>query len=125
MRKNAHFLKGDVVMAEDRRTLLSVGAFFIILVVSLLLALQVFNDWTLTFPLLLLLFGVWMLALAGMRGSSPEKYARSAFSTMSLGLILIAVGGAWYLFSYGWLYSLIVILLVFGAIAVVAALKRK
>jgi len=114
-------------MAEDRRTLLSIGAFFIILVVSLLLALQIFNDWTLTFPLVLLLFGVWMLALAAMRGANPEKYARSAFSTMSLGLVLIAVGGAWSLlvFGYNWLYSLVVILLVFGALAIAAALKRK
>jgi len=125
MRDNALLLEGDVAMAEDRRTLLSVGAFFIILVVSLLIALQVFNDWTLTFPLVLLLFGVWMLALAGMRGSNPEKYARSAFSTMSLGLILIAGGGAWYLFSVYWLYSLVLILLVFGALAIAAALKRK
>jgi hypothetical protein len=112
-------------MAEDRRTLLSVGAFFIILVVSLLLAFQVFNNWTLTFPLVLLLFGVWMLALAGMRGSNPAKYARSAFSTMSLGLILIAMGGAWYLLGINWLYSLIVVLLVLGALAIAAALKRK
>ena len=112
-------------MAEDRRTLLSIGAFFIILVVSLLLALQVFNNWTLTFPLVLLLFGVWMLALAGMRGSSPGKYARSAFSTASLGLLLIAVGGAWYLFGINWLYSLVLILLVFGALAIAAALKRR
>jgi hypothetical protein len=125
MRSNALFLEGGVAMAEDRRTLLSIGAFFIILVVSLLLALQVFNEWTLTFPLVLLLFGVWMLALAAMRGSNPDKYARSAFSTMSLGLILIAVGGAWYLFGIYWLYSLVVILLVFGALAVAAALKRK
>ena len=125
MRNHALFLKGDVAMAEDRRTLLSVGAFFIILVVSLLLALQVLNDWTLTFPLVLLLFGVWMLALAGMRGSSPDKYARSAFSTMSLGLILIAVGGAWVLFGYNWLYSLVMILLVFAALAIAAALRRK
>jgi len=73
----------------------------------------------------LLLFGFWMLALAGMRGSNPEKYARSAFSTMSLGLMLIALGGAWYLFGYNWLYSLVVILLVFGALAIAAALKRK
>jgi hypothetical protein len=112
-------------MAEDRRTLLSIGAFFIIFVVAIVLYVAGAIDWTFIAPVILLLFGIWTLALAAMRGSNPDKYARSAFSTMSLGLILIAVGGAWYLFGYSWLYSLAVILLVFGALAIAAALKRK
>jgi hypothetical protein len=40
-------------------------------------------------------------------------------------LLMITVGGAWYLFTYNWLYSLALILLVLGAIAIAAALKRK
>ncbi len=114
-------------MAEERRTLLSVGAFFLILVVGILLYLTGFIGWPLILPVFLMLFGVWTLALAAMRGANPEKYARSAFGTMGLGLILIAIGGAWSLlvFSYNWLYSLVVILLVFGALAIAAALKRK
>ena len=114
-------------MAEDRRTLLSIGAFFIILVVSLLLAFQVLNNWTLTIPLILLLYGLWMFALAGMRGSNPDKYAASAFNTAGLGAVLVAVGGAWFLLAAtgNWLYALVLVLLVFGLLAIVAATRRK
>ncbi len=44
---------------------------------------------------------------------------------MAAGFGLIAVGVAWYLFSFDWLYSLIVILLVIAALAIAAGLKRK
>jgi cobalamin synthase len=112
-------------MAEDRRTLLTIGAFFLILVVAIVLYAANAISWTLIAPVVLVLFGVWMLALAGMRSSNPQKYARDAFSTLNLGLILIAVGGAWYLFEFNWLYSLALILLVLAALAIAAALKRK
>ncbi len=112
-------------MAEARRNLLTIGAFFITLVVAIILFLADVIDWTLIIPVFLVLFGIWMLALAAMRASSPQKYERGAFSTLSLGLLLIAIGGAWYLFYYDWLYSLVLILLVFGVLAVAAALKRK
>ena len=44
---------------------------------------------------------------------------------MALGLVAIAVGGAWALFSINWLYSLIVILLVVAGLAIAAALRHK
>lgn len=112
-------------MAEERRNLLTIGAFFISLVVAILLfAVQVI-DWTLIIPVFLVLFGIWMLALAAMRASSPAKYEQGWFGAMSTGLMLIAIGGAWYLFYYNWLYSLVLILFVVGALAIAAALKRK
>jgi hypothetical protein len=82
-------------------------------------------DWTLIIPVILVLSGCWTLVLAGMRAANPQKYERGAFSTVSLGLLLIAVGGAWYLFAFDPLYSLALILLVFGALAIAAALRRK
>ena len=113
-------------MAESRRETLSIGVFLIIIVVAIMLyAAQVITDWTLIFPLVLTLSGCWMLVLAGMRASNPQKYARGAFSTLSLGLLLIAVGGAWYLFAFNPLYSLALVLLVFAALAIAAALRRK
>ena len=42
-----------------------------------------------------------------------------------MGVLLMALGGAWLLFSVNWLYSLALLLLVLGAIAIVAALRRK
>ena len=112
-------------MAEAKRQLLTIGAFFIVLVVAIVLYVANIIGWTLIVPLVLVLFGVWILVLAGMRSSTLQKYERGAFSTLSLGLLLVAVGGASYLFAYNWLYSLALILLLFGAIAIAAALKRK
>lgn len=112
-------------MAEERRNLLTIGAFFISLVVAILLFAVNVIDWTLILPVFLVLFGIWMLALAAMRASSPQKYEQGWFGAMSLGLLLIAIGGAWYLFAFNWLYSIVLILFIFGALAIAAALKRK
>jgi O-antigen/teichoic acid export membrane protein len=112
-------------MSESRRQLLSIGAFFIILVVAILLFATKIIALGLVVPLVLGLFGIWIIALAAMRRSNPQKYERSAFSTMAMGGCLIVLGAAWYLFSFGWLYSLALILLALGLIALAAALNRK
>jgi heme/copper-type cytochrome/quinol oxidase subunit 3 len=112
-------------MAESRRDTLSLGVFLIIIVVAILLYAASLIDWTLIIPVILVLSGCWTMVLAGMRATNPQKYERGAFSTISLGLVLIAVGGAWYLFVIDPLYSLALILLVFGALAIAAALRRK
>jgi len=112
-------------MAEAKRQLLSIGAFFIVVVIAILLYVAGAINWSLIVPFVLVLFGVWILALAGMRSSTLQKYERGVFSTLSLGLLLVAVGGAWYLFAFNPLYSLALILLVFGALAIAAALRRK
>lgn len=113
-------------MAESRRETLSIGVFLIIIVVAIMLiATGVITDWTLIFPLVLALSGCWTLVLAGMRATNPQKYERGAFSTMGLGLILIAVGGGWYLFAFNPLYSLALVLLVFAVLAIAVALRRK
>jgi hypothetical protein len=113
-------------MAESRQETLSVGVFLIIIVVAIMLhAVGIVTDWVLIIPVILVLSGCWTLVLAGMRAENPQKYERSAFSTMGLGLVLIAAGGAWYLFGFEPLYSLVLVLLVFGALAIAAALRRK
>ena len=112
-------------MSSSDHQLLSIGVFLVIFVVGILLAVAGIIGWFLFVPVVLVLFGCWVLALAGIRASKPQKYERGTFSTMALGLCMIAVGGAWYLFAFGWLYSLVVILLVLGALAIAAALRRK
>jgi hypothetical protein len=110
----------------NNRTLLTIGVFFVTIVVAVLLYIaQLITDWTLIFPVVFLLNGIWFLALGAMRMGSSGKYERSPFSTAALGFIAIAVGGAWLVFSYGWLYSLVVILLAVAGLAIAAALKRK
>ncbi|MCK4482875.1 hypothetical protein KAU55_06575 [Candidatus Bathyarchaeota archaeon] len=111
---------------DGNRGLLSIGIFLIILVISIILCTPLgLIDWSLIPPLILALYGCWTIALAGIRASNPQKYERGPFSTFAGGLILIAVGGAWFLWSFGWLYSLVILLLVLGVLAIVTALKRK
>lgn len=112
-------------MAEGKRQLLTIGAFLVSVVVALLLTSVL--GWGFVVPVILLLFGGWLLVLAAMRGSSPQKYERSSFSTLTMGVLLLVVGGAWSMLAlgYNWVYALALILLVLAAIAVAAALKRK
>ena len=112
-------------MSESSRQLLTIGVFFLTIVVAILLFAVGLIDWTLIVPVVLVLSGCWALVLAGIRASKPQKYERGTFSTMALGLCMIAVGGAWFLFAFNWLYSLVVILLVLGALVIAAALRRK
>lgn len=112
-------------MSESRRQLLSIGVFLLIIVAVIVLFAANIVGLTLVIPLILVLSGIWTLVLAGIRSSTPQKYERGAFSTLNMGLLLIAVGGAWYLLYVNWLYSLALLLLVLGAIAIAAALRRK
>jgi len=105
--------------------MLSIGIFLLIIVVAILLFAANIINLGLVIPVILVFAGCWALVLAGIRASNPQKYERGSFSTMGLGLLMIAVGGAWYLFGINWLYSLALILLVFAAIAIAAALRRK
>jgi hypothetical protein len=113
------------MMSESRRQLLSIGIFFIILVAAILLVAAKVLTWGLFGPFVLVLLGIWIVALAAMRGSNPQKYERSAFGTMAMGGGLIVLGAAWYVFTFGWLYSVALILLALGLIAIAAALRRK
>ena len=111
---------------DGNRGLLSIGIFLIILVISIILYTPLeLIDWSLIPPLILALYGCWTMALAGIRTSNPHKYERGPFSTFALGLILMAIGGAWFAYSIEPLYSLAIILLVLGVLAIAAALKRK
>jgi len=112
-------------MSESNRNLLTIGVFILIVVVSIVLYVVGLIDWTLIVPVVLLLSGLWLLALGAIRAGQPVKYERSAFGTIGLGLVAIAVGGAWFLFGTNWLYSLILILVVVAGLAIAAALKRK
>lgn len=111
------------------RNLLTIGALFVIIVVSVLLYVPtgLLTAWWMVFATMIVLFGFWLIALAVMQRSNPEKYGRGAFSYFGWGLLLIALGGAWFLYypPYGWVYSLAVILLVLAALAIAAAFRRK
>jgi hypothetical protein len=111
-------------MTSVDRQLLSFGVVLIIVVVGILLAITVMG-WGLFGPFVLAFCGVWALALAGMKSAQPQKYEYSSYNTAALGIGLIALGGAWYLFALNWLYSVIVILLVVAGVAIATAVRRK
>jgi hypothetical protein len=112
-------------VSESNRHLLTIGVFILIVVVAIILYMAGLIDWMRIVPVVLLLSGAWLLTLGVIRAGKPVKYERSSFSTIALGLFAIVAGGAWFLFSINWLYSVIVILLVVAALAIAAALKRK
>jgi cobalamin synthase len=113
-------------MSESRRQLLSIGVFFIVAVVAILLyATSLVPDWLNIFPVIFILFGVWMLALAVMRAQDPQKYEREAFGTAEMGVLLLALGGCWLLWRTNYLYSIALALFVIGAVAIIAAMRRK
>lgn len=112
-------------MSQSNRELLSIGIFFLIIAVALgLYATGVIADWTLIIPMVLVLSGCWFVVLAGLRMSRPHKYERGAFSTLSVGLLLLAFAGAWYLSAVNFLYSLILILVIIGALVIFVALRK-
>jgi hypothetical protein len=112
-------------MSSSDRQLLSFGVFLIIIVVGILLVLTGVIGWSLFIPVVLVLLGFGAIALAGLRTGKPQKYERGTFSTMAAGFGLIAIGAAWYVFSFGWLYSLIIILLVIAVLAITGGLRRR
>ena len=112
-------------MSETNRQLLGIGLFFLTVVVALLLYSTGVIGWTLIIPVILLLSGLGLIALGIIRAGKEIKYERDSFGTIAMGIIVIAVGGAWVLFGINWIYSLIVILLALAAIAIGAALKRN
>lgn len=113
-------------MSESRRQLLSIGVFFIVAVVALLLyATKLVPDWLNIFPIIFILFGVWMLALAAMRAQNPQKYEREPFGTLEMGVLLMTIGGAWLLWQTNYIYSIALVLFVLGAVAIVSAMRRK
>lgn len=112
-------------MSESKRTLLTIGVIFIVIAVTLLLYIVGLLSWTLIVPGVFVFSGLWILSLGIMRTNSSGKYERSGFSTMTLGLVAITVGGAWFLFSINWIYSLIVILLAAAGLTIATALQHK
>jgi len=112
-------------MSNSDSQLLSFGVFLIIIVVGILLAVTDVIGWGLFVPVVMVLSGLWAIALAGMRAGKTQKYERSTFSTLASGIILIALGAAWYLFGINWLYSIVVILLAVAGLAIASSMRLK
>jgi len=105
---------------------LSLGILILVLAISAAaFAAKMFLDVTEVFSLTLVLFGFWILVLAGMRAANPEQYGGGAFNTFSGGILLITLGIVWLLYVRELLigYLLPAFLLVVGILVAVAGLK--
>ena len=98
-------------MAKDS-SVLSIGVFIIVLALSIVAFASGLISLIEIVPLVLACFGVWIMVLAGINASEPQKYARSAFSTFAWGTLVAAIGVVWLLASQiGILYSISALLL--------------
>jgi len=107
---------------------LSFGVFFLILAACIAaLATGILLNAFEVFSLVMAFFGVWIMALVGMRGGKEEKYARGAFSIFSWGAIVTALGTVLFLYLRGLppLYTLSALLLILGLLVVAAALRTR
>ena len=109
-------------MPPRQLSLLSFGVFVIIVAILLV---RFFPDWGTILSLTLTLYGLWVIVLAGIRAKKPVKYERSALSTFIWGILLMAIGSAWYLNILrkgDILYSVVLFLVIVGILAVAVAL---
>ena len=74
--------------------------------------------------LIIALYGVWTMVLAGIRVRNPEKYGRGAYSTLIMGVLLTAIGGAWefQIRFENIIITIALILVVVGILALASAL---
>lgn len=105
--------------------LLSIGALLVIAAVLLVaFAVGVITRFDEVFALIIALYGIWTMILAGIRVRNPEKYGRGAYSTLMMGALLLLVGGAWVfqIIFDNLIITIALILVVIGILAVAAAL---
>jgi len=110
-------------MPKRQLGLLSFGV-LVVIVALLLLAFGPTQEWDKILSLTLTLYGLWVIVLAGIRAKTPEKYGRTTFSILVWGILLLALGGAWYLYIQTgyWLYSVVLLLVIVGILTVASAL---
>ena len=105
--------------------MLSLGALLVIAAVLLVaFSVGVIKRFDEVFALIITLYGVWTMILAGIRVRNPEKYGRGAYSTLVMGVMLTALGGAWVMYIEGTniIITIALILVVVGILAVATAL---
>jgi len=105
--------------------MLSFGVFLIIAAILLVAyAAVIIKRLDEVIALISALYGVWTMILAGVRVKNPEKYGRGAYSTLVMGVLLTALGGAWALYIEGAniILTLALVIVVIGILAVATAL---
>jgi len=105
---------------------LSLGVFIVVMAISAsLLATAILHSILEVFSLAFLLFGLWVIVLAGIRASNPETYGHGTFNILSGGILITTLGTVSFLHLRGLLteYLLTVLLFVIGVLVVVAGIR--
>jgi len=105
--------------------MLSFGVLMVITALMLVAyAVQIVTGLDQVIALIIASYGVWTMILAGIRTKNPEKYGRGAYSTLVMGVLLTAIGGAWFLYIEGtsFIVTVALLLVVVGILAVATAL---
>jgi hypothetical protein len=77
------------------------------------------------FAFSLILFGLWIVVLTGIKAVNPADYGGGAFNALSAGILLATIGTLWILSIRNLFvgYLLPVLLLIVGALVVVAGIR--
>jgi len=105
---------------------LSLGILILVLAISAAaFAAHMLDNVSEMFSLTLILFGFWIMVLAGIRAANPEEYGGGAFNTFSGGILLTTLGVVWFLYVRELLveYLLTALLLVVGILVAVAGIR--
>jgi hypothetical protein len=112
-------------MSRPQLGLLTLGVLLIILAAwSAALVLEIILLWDL-FPGILLSVGIWMIVLAGIKAFRSSMTDSSAFSTFGWGMLILVIGGSWWLSNMGMpiAMTLVFVLLLLGLLAITTALR--
>ncbi len=113
-------------MPKKPVAVLSLGILIVILAVSLVVSFVTeFVDTSETLSLTLILFGLWIIVLAGMRAVNPEEFGGGTFNTFSGGILITILGIVWLLYARALLveYLLPALLLVVGILIAVVGIR--
>ena len=104
--------------------MLSMGALLVIAAALLVAFSQGLLRIDEVFALIIMIYGIWTMILAGIRVMNPEKYGRGAYSTLVMGVLLTVLGGAWefQIRFDNLIITIALILVVIGILAVATAL---
>jgi len=97
----------------------------ILIVAILLITFGASGQWDKMISLTITLLGLWIMVSAGIRARNPSKYERGAYSTFVMGLLLLAVGGAWFvniMTNGNIIFSIFLLLIVIGLLVIATAL---
>jgi len=105
---------------------LSLGILILVLAVSIVaLAAKILVNVSEVFSLTFILFGLWIMILAGIRAINPEQYGGGAFNTFSGGILTTTLGFVWLLYARALFvnYLLPAFLVVIGILVAVAGIR--